>query len=98
MRYPLPTKISLGFGFTIKVIQCSPKEYMKAYNAEYVDKMPDSSYAFSTFEVNDKGHPQMKIFLKKHAKYPDKVKNLTHEVGHLFIEWLDQVRTLAERS
>lgn len=98
MRHPIPSRISLGFGFTIRVHQLSTDDYAKVYNASCIDKNPDSSYAFSVHEMDDYGRNQMNIYLKKNMKYADKVRWFTHEVGHHYVDWLDQVRLIAERS
>lgn len=97
-RFPIPSKINLGFGFTVKTYELGPKDYARAYNASHVDRNPDGSLAFSAFEMDEHGRFSLSVYLKKHMKYADKVRWFTHEVGHHYIDWMDQVRMLAEKS
>lgn len=86
IRWPIGKRVAFGLGPTYKIIQAGPLEFKAAHQSAF-GKRNDPAQTDAFFDTHTDT-----IFIKKHMRYADKVRCLTHEVVHAALDWLEHSR------
>jgi len=91
MKYYIPRRVQLPFGYTVKIKQLRKKAWKKAYTEAFADGDHSGTAAFS-FQQGDN---TAIIILQKNRTPQERKEDLVHELQHVMIEYQEYVKTIS---
>ena len=89
MKYYIPRRVVLPFGFTVRIKQLRKKAWKKAYDDAFSDGAHKDAAAFNTYKDNI-----ATIFLQRNRTPQDRKEDLVHELQHVMVEYQEYVKTI----